>query len=304
MVLSMGCSNIKVVGCRETVNKANLVKHVESLINTPGFRTYDNIRSLNHAAIYIESKFDQIGLRVTRQEFEIRGNIYTNIIAGMGNHALPKIVIGAHYDVCGPQPGADDNASGVAGLIEIARVLKKEEKGLKYYLEFVAFSLEEPPFFGTDSMGSYFHARQCFENRDNIVCMISLEMLGYYSDEEHSQDYPVGLMKPFYPDKGDFIGAVGNFASRAPVKKFRKCFQKAVDFPCVTLAAPSFIPGVDFSDHRNYWKFGFKAFMITDTAFYRNRNYHRPEDTIETLDFDKMATVTQGIAAVLLSGAF
>ncbi|MFX1512068.1 MAG: M28 family peptidase [Promethearchaeota archaeon] len=284
------------------VSEKNLQNHVQTLVSTPNFRNYRNIRSLNMAADYIKSTFQNSDLSVSEQRFYVEGNEYRNVIAKVGISNQKKVVVGAHYDVCGDQPGADDNASGVAGLLELGRTLKIMERELAYEIELVAYTLEEPPYFRTKHMGSYNHAKLLKKNNEKIRAMLCFEMLGYYSDKKKSQQFPLGFMKAFYPSIGNFIGGVSNFRSRRIVKLFKIAMKKYTSLPCETLTGPALIPGVDFSDHKNYWKFGYKAIMITDTAFYRNPNYHSTSDTIDSLDFGKMALVVEGVTNLILSG--
>ncbi len=287
---------------REDVSRDDLRRHTQNLISTPNYRNYLNIESLNIAADYVKSCFQNFELTVSEQKFRVESNEYRNIIAKTGIGNKKKIVIGAHYDVCGDQPGADDNASGVAALLELARILKIKEQELFYEIEFVAYTLEEPPFFRTKHMGSYQHAKSLRDKKEKIEAMFCFEMLGYYSEEKSSQHFPIGLMKAFYPSTGNFIGGVSNFGSRRIAKLFKKAMEKTTTLTCETLTGPALIPGVDFSDHRSYWKFGYKAIMITDTAFYRNPNYHRATDTINTLDFEKISLVVKGMTNLILSG--
>jgi Zn-dependent M28 family amino/carboxypeptidase len=188
-------------------------------------------------------------------------------------------------------PVADDNASGVAGLIELAYLLAKEDLPLQ--IELVAYNLEEPPFFGTNQMGSFFHADNLKNQNAKVSLMICLEMIGYFSDEPNSQDFPVSLMSLFYPSKGNFIAVVGNLNNGFTVRKFKAEMLKTHDLLVYSINAPPFLPGVDFSDHSNYWNFGYNALMITDTAFYRNENYHSAQDTWEKLDYSRMAQVVE-----------
>ncbi|MCU7844469.1 MAG: M28 family peptidase [Candidatus Thiodiazotropha sp. (ex Monitilora ramsayi)] len=236
-----------------------------------------------------------MGYEPEKQTYSIGGiNDVENIIAGIGPHSSERIVIGAHYDTYGNQPGADDNASGVAGLLMLARMLKAHERDMRKRIEFVAYTLEEPPFFRSKYMGSYVHAKSLKDNDIELLGMISLEMIGYYQSDESSQEYPIGLMKLFYPDTGNFIGIVSNISSRGFKKKFSEYTKKA-DINVETLSAPSALVGVDFSDHINYWSFGYDAIMVTDTAFYRNPNYHQHTDTIETLDFEAMSEAVRAV---------
>ena len=281
------------------INIENLIQTVHFLSTLDPPRNYKNLASLQMSAEYIVQKLKQYGLSPTRQRFTVSGRTYENIIASVGPVEGGRLIVGAHYDVHDKFPGADDNASAVAGLLEIARFAKRHEAKLSYRVDFVAFCLEEPPFFRTKYMGSYTHAESLHENNVEVLGMICLEMIGYFSDQESSQSYPLSLMRLFYPGTGDFIGVVGNFSSSSLVKQIAK-HLKSTRVPVQTLRAPAFLTGVDFSDHLNYWKFGYKAVMVTDTAFYRNPNYHKPTDTIDTLNFKKMKEVIKGLCWAIL----
>lgn len=277
----------------------NMKQTVQYLSTISPHRNYKNIKSLEKSAQYISEKLISYGLAPKSQKFEVLGNTYENVIASVGPEKGPRMVVGAHYDVCGDQPGADDNASAVAGLLEIARFLKKHASELSFKVDFVAYTLEEPPFFGTTNMGSYVHAKSLHENNISVRGMICLEMIGYFTEQKNSQKYPLSIMRLIYPATGNFISVVSNFKSSSLAKQVAR-HLKATPIKVETLKAPSFITGVDFSDHRNYWEFGYDAVMITDTAFYRNSNYHKPSDTMDTLDFDRMKEVVTGICWSLL----
>jgi Zn-dependent M28 family amino/carboxypeptidase len=204
------------------------------------------------------------------------------------------LVVGAHYDTVPGCPGADDNASAVAALIELAGMLESE----KLPIRFVAFANEELPYFMGPDMGSWVSAKRSRERGERISAMLSLEMLGYYSDKPGSQRYPppLGL---FYPDRANYIAFVGDLGAFGLVRKSVRAFRKHSDFPSEWLAGPAFIPGVTRSDHWSFRDLGFPAIMITDTAYNRNPHYHRPSDTPDTLDYARMAEVTLGLAGVL-----
>jgi len=252
------------------------------------------------AARYVVLKFEEYGLRPDEQKVAAAGRTYVNIVASVGPSEGRRVVVGAHYDVCGNQPGADDNASGIAGLLEIARFAKKHEAELPYRVDLVAYALEEAPFFGTKNMGSYVHAESLHNANSDVRGMICLEMIGFFSDEAASQSYPLALLRLFYPSTGNFIGVISNFESSSFAADIAR-HMRATRVGIKTLSAPSCVIGVDFSDHRNYWKFGYDAVMITDTAFYRNPHYHRETDTIETLDFSRMQEVIKGICWSILN---
>lgn len=273
-------------------------QHLVNITKTEKFRNHKNINQLNEIADYIKSSFQTYTDSVVFQEFDVHGKTYKNVIASFGTEHKKRVIIGAHYDVCGNQEGADDNASGIVGLLELARMLKGEQ--LNYRIDLVAYTLEEPPHFKTEYMGSYIHAKYLKDNKIDIYGMLSVEMIGYFNDEKKSQTYPVGLLSLFYGNKGNYITLVRKFGSGKFARKFVTRYKKSKTITTKKFTGPKFLPGIDFSDHLNYWKFGFSALMITDTSFYRNFNYHEPTDTIETLDIKRMAKVIDGIYKSLL----
>ncbi len=273
---------------------------VEKLSSLVPARNYENIGSLNKAADFIKGEFLKYGYSPVEQKYRVKGIEYRNIIASYGAETAPRFIVGAHYDVAGEQPGADDNASGIAGLLALAELFKKHSPEINFRIDFVAYTLEEPPFFRTKQMGSYIHAKSLHDNKVNVLGMLGLEMIGYYSDTPASQFYPLPLMKLFYPAKADFIGVVGSFGSSKLIEHFKNTMKlTAIDVE--SLKAPACLIGVDFSDHMNYWKFGYPAIMVTDTAFYRNMNYHSVSDTINTLNFDRMKEVVKGVYLALIN---
>ncbi|HTD23617.1 MAG TPA: M28 family peptidase [Terriglobales bacterium] len=195
-------------------------------------------------------------------------------------------------------PGADDNASGIAGLIELAYLLGKEE--LQTPVELVAYTLEEPPFFRTEQMGSAVHAESLVEEHAKLRAMLCLEMIGYFSDQPDSQDYPLPELKALYPNKGNFIALVGTMQEIELLRRVKRAMMATNDLPLRSINAPRNLVGVDFSDHLNYWNRSFPALMITDTAFYRNKRYHHPEDVLNTLDFNRMAKVVQQVYTAVI----
>lgn len=276
------------------ISTEKMYTDVEFLTGLIPSRSFDNLSSLNKAASYIASRFQESGLDPKYQPFMVDEHEYKNVIASVGPLNADRFIVGAHYDVHGEQSGADDNASGVAGLLALASLLKSHEEHLKIRIDLVAYTLEEPPFFRTDKMGSYIHAKSVAAKNSKIIGMAALEMIGYYTEAPNSQEFPISLMKIFYPSTGNFIGVVSNFSSSGLKNHFKEHMAKTA-IQVETMSAPSILTGVDFSDHLNYWKFEFDAIMITDTAFYRNPNYHKPTDTIETLDFQKMKEVVKGV---------
>ena len=280
-------------------NDSLILEHLTKLTKTEGYRTHNNIKLLNKTAAYIFNYWTQYADTVFYQNFTVNSKQYKNVIARFGSKCDEKIVIGAHYDVCGLQEGADDNASGVVGLLELSRLF--ETPKLNYQIELVAYTLEEPPYFRSEHMGSYIHAKSLADNKESIYGMISLEMIGYFKNESHSQSYPIGLLKLFYGNKGDFITLVNKFYRGKFARKFTKCYSKTKIIKSKKFFGPKSLPGIDFSDHLNYWHFGYSSLMITDTAFYRNKNYHENTDELETLNIESMAKVVDEIYNTLMS---
>lgn len=303
--LVISCKQVKVEEKQiSLVQIVDLQNHVNRLsqINPP--RNYNNIQSLNDAANYIFQEFSVAGCRVTKQTYTTDSDmVYTNVIAEINPNADTTYVIGAHYDVCGDNKGADDNASGVAGLIELAKLFRMHEKQIPFNIQLVAYSTEEPPYFGTRYMGSYVHAKSLKDQNKKVTLMISLEMIGYFTEKEKSQKFPSAFLKPFYPSVGNFIAIASTYDNNDHVKEIKQVMLEKTKVPCEALAAPVLVTGVDFSDHRNYWKFDYPAVMITDTAFYRNPNYHTKDDLPSTLNYAKMAEVVKGVFYFILKKA-
>jgi len=282
-----------------TVDPARLEAHVRKLSIELGPRDVDHIENLDRVAAYIKDEFSQTTPQVSEQVYRVQGKTYRNVVAHFGPESEERIIVGAHYDTAGPLPGADDNASGVAGLIELARLLSRQQPPLR--VELVAFSLEEPPYFRTTGMGSSVHAESLRNQNVQVRAMISLEMIGYFSDAPNSQSFPIAVLSAFYPSKGNFIGVVGRLSDGLLARKVKSAMRSAAPLPVYSINAPQFVPGVDFSDQLNYWHAGYNAVMITDTAFYRNRNYHTAQDTAEKLDYKRMALVVEGVYAAVMN---
>lgn len=275
--------------------QSNLKETVYKLAGEIGSRGAFQLQALNRAADYITGELSAYGYSVNDQHYEYKGNTYKNIF--VEKHGLTEpdkiLVVGAHYDTVTGTPGADDNASAVAGMLELARLLADE--ALNKTVHFVAFTLEEPPLFRSRSMGSYVYAKNLKLAGLHVEGMICLEMIGYFTDEAGGQFYPLPFMRWAYPEKGDFIALVSNIQSKAFMNRIKNAFIAGTELPVETLSTVSIVPGVDFSDHRSFWKFGYNAVMVTDTAFYRNPRYHGIGDTPETLDYEKMAEVVLGL---------
>lgn len=277
----------------------NLLKHVKTLSSELPERS-DDVDKLDVSAKYILNKFTEYSNDVYLQEYDVWGIPYNNVISNYGNSNCNGLyIIGAHYDAYNGLPGADDNASGVAGLIELARLFSISPTACAVQL--VAYALEEPPYFRSEDMGSFYHAKSLSENKVKVELMVALEMIGYFSDEENSQQYPLPILKMFYPEKGNFIGLVSNLSHYFLIRDIKSSMIEASPLPVYSINAPPIIPGIDLSDHRNYWLFNYPAIMITDTAFYRNNRYHTEQDTWDTLDYNKMAMVVDAVYSAVLN---
>lgn len=277
----------------QKIPEARLIEHVSMLSENLVPRDHWHTNNLDQCAAYIADHFKQAGAAVEMQEFEANDRVYKNVIATFGPATPSRIVVGAHYDAYGELPGADDNASGVAGLIELGYLLG--QTGLQQQVELVAFTLEEPPYFRTENMGSARYALGLHQAEADIEAMICLEMIGFFSDEKNSQQFPSVLVKWFYPNRGNYIAIVGSLGDRKLIKQVKASMKGATDLPVHSMSAPKSFPGLDFSDHLNFWDQGYTAVMVTDTAFYRNPNYHTADDTLQRLDFDRMAKVVLGV---------
>jgi len=275
-----------------------LRRHVRALAGEIGERHVWRPRALHAAADYIRGQLEAMGYAVSAQPYDAYGVRCENLeVTIPGSSRASEIVLaGAHYDTVEGSPGADDNASGVAGLIEIARALRGSHP--ERTLKLVAFVNEEAPFFYFGEMGSRVYARAARQRGDDIRVMLSLEMLGCYADEPGSQAYPP-LLKWFYPDRGNFIAFVSNLRSRRALLEVSNAFRAHSDFPAERLASPAFVPGVSWSDQLSFWRAGYPGIMVTDTAFYRNPHYHRATDTPERLRYPEMARVVEGLARAL-----
>ncbi|MBL0349850.1 MAG: M28 family peptidase [Elusimicrobia bacterium] len=272
-----------------------LGQHVRFLAALQPERSHLHTKSLGAASDYIEARFREYGFNPVLQKYDVNGRTYQNVTVVRGPKNTRRLVVGAHYDVCGEQPGADDNASGVAGLLELARLLSVEPPDLTKEIELVAYTLEEPPYFRTENMGSAVHAQSLRDAKIEVEGMISLEMIGFYSNAPGSQHYPLPVLGLFYPSRADFIAVVGNWASFGFVRRVKKLMARGTDLPVVSLSAPNALDAIGLSDQRNYWKRGMPALMVTDTSFFRNPNYHQPSDTPDTLDFARMARAVDGV---------
>jgi Zn-dependent M28 family amino/carboxypeptidase len=273
--------------------------HVDRLAGLIGPRPLAMPQAFHSAATYVERQLGDAGYEVTRQTYSVGGEEVANLMAELpgGQRRDEIVVLGAHYDTVPGTPGADDNASAVAVLIEVARLMRRLAP--QRTVRFVSFACEEPPYCYTSDMGSRVYARECRVRGEKIVGMLCLEMVGYYSTEPRSQKVPATIPRvfhPLFPRRGDFLAAVANLRSWRLLRKFRRGFKRAVKFPLFSIALPEVIQEIRRSDNSSFWDQGYKALMLTDTSFLRNANYHMASDTPETLDYARMAEVTVGVA--------
>ena len=277
--------------------RAELKSDVQTLAGEIGERNMARYPQLNAAADFIEDSFSRAGLHPRRDSYEVRGQACHNIEAEIPGTRPNVVLIGAHYDSVFGSPGANDNGSGVAALLALAR--RFAGKPAQQTLRFVAFVNEEPPYFLTEQMGSLVYAGRCKARGDRISAMISLETIGYFSDAPHSQTYPALGLGVFYPTVGNFIGFVSNVHSRALLRRSITLFRKHAKIPSEGAALPSFVPGVSWSDQWAFWQHGYPGIMITDTAPFRYPHYHSATDTPDKLDYDRFALVVSGMQKVI-----
>jgi hypothetical protein len=281
----------------EITLREELRADVQKLAGEIGERNMDRYAQLIAAADFIEKSFSSAGLESRRDSYQLLNLPCHNIETEISGASAQTIVVGAHYDSVLGAPGANDNASGMAAVLALARRFAKKQLGQT--LRFVAFVNEEPPYFQTSQMGSLVYASRCKARGDQISAMISLETIGYFSDAPDSQIYPSPLLGIFYPKVGNFIGFVGNTQSRRLVRSALSSFRRAERLPSEGAAVPAFIPGVAWSDHWSFWQQGYPAIMITDTAPFRYPHYHSLADTPDKLNYDRFALVVSGLENVI-----
>lgn len=282
----------------EVVLRDRLQKHVWTLADEIGERNIWHVKGLEASVHFIRTALTEVGYDVNIQEYTVQGIPVRNLEATLTGSSLPEeiIVVGAHYDSVIGCPGANDNASGVAGLLELARLLATQE--LARTVRFVAFVNEEPPFFLSDEMGSLVYARRARRGGDRIVAMLSIETIGYYSEKPGSQQYPFPFSF-FYPNTANFIGFVANMSSRDLLYRVITTFREHTAFPSEGIAAPEWVTGIGWSDHWSFWREGYPAVMVTDTALFRYAHYHTAEDTPDKIDYARMARVITGMSRVV-----
>ena len=274
--------------------------HVEALAGTIGERNLWKYPALLRAAEYIEDRLHDSRYATSRQTYEISRLPVSNIEAVLAGTSRPDevVVLGAHYDTVSGCPGANDNGTGIAALLELAHRFAGRPQPRT--VRFVAFVNEEPPFFQTPQMGSVVYANAARERGDRIMAMLSLETMGYYSTEAGSQQYPEPL-GAMYPDVGDFIGFVTNLESEPLLLAARAAFEGGTTFPVQALAGPVALPGIGWSDHWAFWEAGYPALMVTDTAPFRYPWYHTADDTPDKIQYDKLTALIDGLEAVVVA---
>jgi hypothetical protein len=281
----------------ELTLRAELQADVQKLAGEIGERNLRHYPALLKAAEFIERSFTAAGLQPRRDGYDLRGHTCHNIEAQIAGRSAEIVLIGAHYDSVDGAPGANDNATGVAGVLALARRFAGQHA--EKTIRFVAFVNEEPPYFQTSEMGSLVYASRCRARGDRIVAMISLETIGYFSDAPRSQIYPSPGLGLFYPDRGNFIGFVSNLGSRHLLRRALRSFRDTAKLPSEGATVPAFIPGVGWSDHWAFWQHRYAAIMVTDTALFRYKHYHQPTDTPDKLDYDRFSLVVSGLQNVI-----
>ena len=281
--------------------RARLESHVRALAGEIGERNVLTPDALARAEQYIRRAFDGCGYEVVEQTYDIPLETpltVRNIEVEISGRASPSdlVIVGAHYDTVPGCAGANDNTTGVAGVLELARLLAG--RTVDRTVRLVAFVNEEPPFFHTDLMGSRVYAKECKQRDENVVAMLSLETIGFYSDEPGSQKYPFPLSL-FYPDTGNFIAFVGNLRSRGLTRRCVRAFRESTEFPSEGASAPGWIPGIGWSDQWSFWQEGYPGVMVTDTAPFRYPYYHTRQDTPDRIDYDRLARVVMGVSRVV-----
>ena len=275
-----------------------LEAHVHKLAVAIGPRSKFQPQKLSQALAYARAELEGSGFTVRDHSFPDPDTGLPNIDVTITGTTYPQqiVVIGAHIDTVQNTAGADDNASGVAGVLELASHFAQHPQART--LRFAIFINEEPPSFWTEQMGSLAYAKKCKADGDDVVAMLSIESIGYFDDAPGSQQYPSPL-NLFYPDTGNFIGFVGNYGSRGLVRRCVRTFRAEAEFPSQGAALPAALPGIGWSDHWSFWQIGCEAVMVTGTATFRNPHYHEHTDTIDKLDFDRMARVVEGLVPVI-----
>ncbi|MBN1352441.1 M28 family peptidase [candidate division KSB1 bacterium] len=275
--------------------KQKLAAHVQYLSASIGERNISHYENLENAYRYIKTTLESFQIRVNSQNYQYQNKEVHNVIAEIQGTADKDevLIVGAHYDSVSGSPGADDNASGIAGLLELARLYRSIAP--RHTIRFIAFTLEEPPVFGSSYMGSQYYASKLHANHDTVIGMICLEMIGYYTSKKGSQQHHPALASQHQPGTGNFIAIVGDLNSKSLVYQVDEGIKMHSDIPTFAIASHRWIPGVDLSDHASFWHYNYPAIMLTDTAYYRNPNYHSEDDTYDTLNYQVFSKLITGL---------
>jgi len=277
--------------------QAQLLRHVSAIA---GERNWRRPEALEAAAMYIEGQLKAMGYRIIRQEVPSKSgpvrNIEVRLEGAPGQAGKGVVVIGAHYDSAQNTPAANDNGSGVAVLLELARDFSGRRAAPGFGgVNLVFFVNEEPPHFKTSMMGSWVYAAELEARKQQVAAMYSLETMGAYYDAAGSQHYPLPGFALVYPDQGNFLGFISDSGARAAVREAVGAFRTTARLPSEGVAAPALLQGIDWSDHWSFRQHGFPGVMVTDTALFRYPHYHMPEDTPDRIDYRRLAKATLGL---------
>lgn len=300
LLLSWGllCSTASQANIAKSAQAGHLKLFINQIVNIDEFRNFKNVEELNRVSAWIKQQMRLFGIPCQFQTYVVNHLSYRNVICRLDAKAEKTLVLGAHYDAQGEQAGADNNASGVAGALEAARLLALQKTKLEHNVEFAFYTLEEPPYFKSEYMGSYIHAKSLKTQKQKIRGVIILDSIGYFNDNQ-VQTYPAGL-KWIYPSEGNFIAAIGHLASAGIVTHYCESMQRLSRLECERFISPAFLQNIDFSGYLNYAKFNYSTLLITDTAHYRNPYYNTPLDTVDKLDLNKMADVVNSVVDLAL----
>jgi hypothetical protein len=282
------------------VSVKRLTADVQTLASINPPRNHQNVSSLDRAADYIYKEFSQCTTRVEIQRYPVNDKEYKNVIASFGPMNGERIIVGAHYDVCGDQPGADDNATGAAAVLELARLLSRLKPKLKRRIDLVTYSLEEPPYFRTPYMGSAVHAASLAKAKTKVHVMINIDMIGYFSETGKPHRLVSSFIKPGTVVPGNTTCILGKEGEEKITGTIKKHMTQNSSIAVLALNLPMGTTGMDFSDHLNYWENNYPAVMITNFLVCPNFNYHKPTDTIDKLNFEKIAEIVKGLYSALV----
>lgn len=273
--------------------------YIKIIADDIGEHNYIFYNQLIQVENFLKERLSDAGYAVKTQEYAVDGKIFRNLEIEIRGTEKPDeiVIVGAHYDSVVGSPGANDNATGAVAILALAEKFATIQP--KRTLRFVEFVNEEPPFFWSENMGSWVYAQRCKERQENIVAMLSLETMGFYSQAANSQQYPVNILKLIYPSPGNFISFIGNISSRSLIHQAIGKFRNSAKFPSQGVSLPNFIPGVGWSDHWSFWQAGYPALMVTDTAPFRYPYYHTEQDTPEHIDYYALTLVISGLESVI-----